>query len=219
MALPTYLELVNEVLVRLREPEVTTVNQNALSKLIGAFVNDSKRSVEDAYHWNALKTTVTASTVATVSNYALTGTGARFKVIDVYNATERSLMIPKSTREMNEFFVSDPTAEPGIPVYYSFKGVDSNGDTKVDVYPVPNAVYSLSFYIYNPQNKLSSDGDTLLIPSEPVIQQAYARALVERGEDGGLSSSEAYALYKQILTDYISIESSRYPEEETWEST
>jgi hypothetical protein len=35
MALPTYLELVNDVLVRMREPEVSTVQENVLSKLIG----------------------------------------------------------------------------------------------------------------------------------------------------------------------------------------
>jgi len=45
MALPTYLDLVNDVLVRLREPEVGTVNENTLSKLVGAFVNDAKRSL------------------------------------------------------------------------------------------------------------------------------------------------------------------------------
>jgi hypothetical protein len=45
-----------------------------------------------------------------------------------------------------------------------------------------------------------------------VIQSAYARALVERGEDGGLSSSEAFALYRTMLADYIALEVSRYPE-------
>ena len=39
MALPSYLSLVNDVLVRLREPEVTTVNENVLSKLVSKFVN------------------------------------------------------------------------------------------------------------------------------------------------------------------------------------
>ena len=43
-------------------------------------------------------------------------------------------------------------------------------------------------------------------------QNAYARALVERGEDGGLSSSEAYLLYKAMLSDYIALEGTRYPE-------
>ena len=43
------------------------------------------------------------------------------------------------------------------------------------------------------------DADTLFVPKEPVVLLAYARSLVERGEDGGLNSSEAYALYKAAL--------------------
>ena len=41
----TYLELVNDVLVRLRETTVSTVTQTAYSSLIGKFVNDGKRQV------------------------------------------------------------------------------------------------------------------------------------------------------------------------------
>ena len=54
--------------------------------------------------------------------------------------------------------------------------------------------------------------------SEPVILGAYARALVERGEDGGLNSSEAYALYKSSLADHIAMEASRFAEDEAWEA-
>ena len=82
MALPSYLSLVNDVLVRLREPEVTTVNENVLSKLVSKFVNDAKRQVEDAYNWNALSSTLTATTTSGVFNYALVGTDGRFKVIE-----------------------------------------------------------------------------------------------------------------------------------------
>jgi hypothetical protein len=216
MALPTYLDLVNDVLVRLREPEVGTVNENTLSKLVGAFVNDAKRVVEDAYNWNALTTTLTATTSPTVFNYALVGTDARFKVIEVYNATERMHLEPKTTMEMTSLFISTATPEQGVPSYYNFNGIDDNGDTQVDLYPIPNDVYQIYFNIYKPQGKLVADSDKILVPSEPVVQLAFARALVDRGEDGGLNTSEAYAMFKSILADYIAIESSRYPEEETW---
>ena len=48
MALPTYLEIVNDVLTRLREPTVETVTENTLSTLVGKWVNDVKRQVNDA---------------------------------------------------------------------------------------------------------------------------------------------------------------------------
>ena len=51
---------------------------------------------------------------------------------------------------------------------------------------------------------------------EPVIFLAYAKALAERGEDGGITSNEAYGLYKQSLADAIAIETGRYIEEQEW---
>ena len=65
----TFLQAVNDVLVRLREDEVATVTENSYSKLIGKLINDSKRSVEDAHTWNALGSTLTASTSANTVSY------------------------------------------------------------------------------------------------------------------------------------------------------
>ena len=59
---------------------------------------------------------------------------------------------------------------------------------------------------------LAADGTSVLVPDTLVVQNAYARALVERGEDGGLSSSEAYQLYRAMLSDQIALEGTRYPE-------
>ncbi len=218
MALPTFLELVNDVLVRLREPEVSTVNENVLSKIVGRFINDAKRQVEDAYNWNALTDTLTATTTSGTFNYTLVGSGARFKLIEVYDVTNRQHLDSLPTTEMTKLFISTPTPNTGAPAYYNFNGIDNNGDTAVDLYPVPDNAYSIYFNIYKPQASLSTDSSIMLVPSEPVIHLATAKALVERGEDGGTQSSEMYALYKQVLADYIAIESSRYIEEDSWDA-
>lgn len=216
MALPTYLDLVNDVLIRMREPEVTTVNENTLSKLVGRLVNDAKRQVEDAYAWNALTDTLIIETTANTYGYVLTGSGTRFKVIDAQDNTNKSVINPLSTKLMSQYLLNN--TNPGNPMYYNFNGIHSTGDTKVDFYPVPNAGLTLYFNLYIPQAELTSDTTTVLVPKEPVVLGAFARALVERGEDGGLNSSEAYGLYKASLADAIAIESSRYVEEETWEA-
>lgn len=216
MALPNYLDLVNDVLVRMREPEVTTVNQNNLSKLIGKFINDSKRQVEDSYRWNALTNTLTATTTAGIFNYALQGTNHRFRVIEVYDNTNRRHLNNVPTNVMTTYFLGGGTPQTGAPMVYNFNGIDSNGDTQVDLFPIPDAAYQIFFNIYDPQPDLVNDADQIKVPAEPVIQLTYARALVERGEDGGLQSSESYALFKQVLADYIAIESSRYVEEDAW---
>jgi hypothetical protein len=216
MALPTYLELVNDVLIRMREPEVSTVNENTLSKLVGKLVNDAKRQVEDAYAWNALTDTLMIETLASTYGYVLTGSGTRFKVIDAQDITNKSVINPISTKLMSQYLLNN--SNTGGPMYYNFNGIHTTGDTKVDFYPVPTAGLTLYFNLYVPQAELTSDANTMLAPKEPVVLGAFARALVERGEDGGLNSSEAYGLYKASLADAIAIESSRYVEEETWEA-
>ena len=216
MALPTYLELVNDILIRMREPEVTTVQENTLSKLVGKLVNDAKRQVEDAYAWNALTDTLMINTLANTYGYVLNGSGTRFKVIDAQDMSNKSQINALSTRVMSQYLLNN--MDPGAPMYYNFNGVHTNGDTKVDFYPVPSAGLTLYFNLYIPQVELTGDTQTMLAPKEPVVLGAFARALVERGEDGGLNSSEAYGLYKSSLADAIAIESSRYVEEETWEA-
>jgi hypothetical protein len=216
MALPTYLELVNDILIRMREPEVSTVNENTLSKLVGKLVNDAKRQVEDAYAWNSLTDTLMIETLANTYGYVLNGSGTRFKVIDAQDITNKSQINALTTKMMSQYLLNN--MNPGNPMYYNFNGVHTTGDTKVDFYPVPNAGLTLYFNLYIPQAELTGDADTLLAPKEPVVLGAFARALVERGEDGGLNSTEAFGLYKSSLADAIAIESSRYVEEETWEA-
>jgi hypothetical protein len=207
----TYLELVNDVLVRLRETTVSTVSETTYSSLIGKFVNDAKRQVEDAFAWNVLGTTITLSTTSGTYSYALTGSGQKFQVLDVLNVTSNLRMRNVDFATMNRY-QNFSTPVNGIPAYYAFDGVDGSSDTKVTIYPRPDGVYSIPFSLTVPQATLSSDSTTVLVPDVLIVQNAYARALVERGEDGGLSSSEAYSLYKAMLSDYIALEGTRYPE-------
>jgi hypothetical protein len=207
----TYLELINDVLIRLRETQVSTNNETTYSSLIGKFVNDAKRQIEDAYAWNVLGQTLTIPTVAGTYVYSMTGAGQKFQVMDAINVTSNVGLRNISFVEMNRFQNFVP-AISGIPEYYSFDGVDGNGDTKVVLYARPDNVYSIVFSLTVPQAPLASDNTSVLVPDVLVAQNAFARALVERGEDGGLSSSEAYQLYRSMLSDYIALEGTRYPE-------
>jgi hypothetical protein len=215
MAIPTYLEMVNEVLIRLREPEVTSVSDNSYSKLIGKYINDAKRQVEDAYNWNALTETLTATTAAGIFSYVLEGSGTRFRIIDVLNDTENFVMKYGETKLMDQWFLM-ANPEHGKPYYYNFNGTDSNGNTLVDFYPIPDGVYNVRINLILSQVPLANNSDKPLVPAEPIIFGAYARALAERGEDGGLASSEAYQLYRSSLSDFIAIEANHYPEEIEW---
>ena len=207
----TYLQLINNVLIRLRETQVSTNNETTYSTLIGLFVNDAKRQIEDAFSWNVLGQTVTITTVAATYIYSMTGAGQKFQVQDAINTTSNIGLQNISFVEMNRFQNLVPTTN-GIPQYYAFDGVDGNGDTKVVLYPRPDGVFNIPFSLTVPQATLATDGTSVLVPDSLVVQNAYARALVERGEDGGLSSSEAYQLYRAMLSDQIALEGTRYPE-------
>jgi hypothetical protein len=52
-----YLNAINRVLRRLREDEVSSVTSTAYAKLVGDYVNDAVRLVEDSWDWSVLRTT------------------------------------------------------------------------------------------------------------------------------------------------------------------
>jgi len=208
----TYLELVNDVLTRLRETTVATVTETNYSSLIGKFVNDAKRQVEDAYNWNVLSTTVTITTSANTHSYSLTGAGQKFQLNDAINKTSVIGLTNISFVEMNRK-LNFQTPATSIPSEFTFSGVDSSGDTKVELFPVPDGVYTVIFELNVPQATLSSDGTSVKVLDYLVAQNAYARALMERGEDGGTTTSDAYILYKGMLSDAIALESTRYIED------
>ena len=207
----TYLELVNDVLVRLRESTVTTVGETTYSSLIGKFVNDAKRQIEDSFNWNVLSTTVTITTTANTHAYSMTGAGQKFQVNDAINTTStvglKNISFVSMNRKQNF-----GTPAKGVPAEYAFSGVDASGDTKVELYAIPDAVYTIVFDLAVPQATLSADATSVKVLDYLVAQSAYARALIERGEDGGTASSEAYALFRGMLSDAIALESTRYVE-------
>lgn len=214
----TYLQLVNNVLKRLRERTVSTVEESAYSTMISMLVNDAKQEVEQAWDWSALRTTLSATTSAGVFAYELTGSGDNMKMLNVVNDTSNVFMDYKSAEDFTNYYLnSSPTQ--GSPRYYSFNGLDDNGDTIVEVYPPPDGVYSLRFNLVNRQDDLASDTAVLLCPSKPVEMLAYAKAVEERGEDGGASSSSAYATAARVLNDAVSLDQAKHPEELIWTTT
>ena len=213
----TYLEIVNNILRRLRERTVSTVNETAYSTLVGVLVNDAKEEIENSWNWSALRTTLSATTESGVFNYELNGTKNRFKILDVINDTSNFFMDYRTASEFNNWFLNQ-TPLSGSPRYYSFNGISDDGDTLVDLYPVPNGAYDLRFNVVMPQAELTADSTTLLIPAKPVQMLAYAKAVEERGEDGGPSANSEYATAQRVLNDAIAFDSAKHPEEVIWTS-
>ena len=193
----TFREVINEVLVRLRETPISSDWSGAINdsstvsdynKVIGALVNDAKRSIESYHDWQILRETVNITTVAGTKNYNLSS-GQEFKVLDVINNATGNELLQVSRAYLNR--ERYPTASTGEPHYYGFNGADSSNNLKVDLSPTPSKAEIISFDMVKYQDVLTDASTVVKIPTKPLILGAFARALAERGEDGGTQSSIA----------------------------
>jgi len=207
----TYLNIVNEVLRRLREEEVTDVTQNTYARMVGDFVNDAKRSVEDSHDWSTLRTTIVVPTVADTTEYSLTNAGERVKVYSVINDTSNFFMRYESPNWFNNAYISGEVT--GTPDSYTFSGVDSSDDTKVRVYPKPDGVYSLRFDLIAREAELSVSSDTTVLPKNAIVHAAIALLARERGETGGTTAQDYFLIADKHLSDAIALDAYKNPEE------
>ena len=210
----TYLQAINAVLRRLREDEVATYTQSSYAKLIGDFINEAKREIEDAWNWTQLRTTLTVTTAASDDSYTLTGSGERYRILQALNVTQETHLRQVDYTTLNTWKeIGSPTDDS--PLYYNVQG-STSGDADIIVYPQPDAIESLNFYMVIPQDDISSDSTVISVPSNPVILGAYAKAISERGEDSGVQFAEALTRYDKAVSDAISIDASNTPNELNW---
>lgn len=208
----TYLNLVNNVLRRIREEEVSSVSSTTYGKMVSDYVNDAKRIVEDSWDWSGLRTTITITTSDDVYTYALTGGQNRIKELSVINDTSNRFMEYKTSTFFDEKrYISEELK--GSPTYYTYNGVDASGDTQIDVYPTPDAAYTIRFTCVKRQDDLTDNDDQMTVPAMPVIHLAVALLARERGETGGTSAPEYFAIADRHLSDAIALDAQKHPEE------
>ena len=218
----TYRELINQVLIRLREDTISgdwsgAINDastvSAYHKVIGALINDSKRSVESYHDWLNLRETVSFNTVSGTKNYNL-NSGQEIKIIDAVNTDTGHHLKQVSKVYINT--VKFPTDDDGQPFYYAFNGSDSSNNLKIDLSPVPTSIETLNFEIVKHQDSLTNASTVLKIPAQPVILGAWARAISERGEDGGTQSSLAAQEANECLKQTVITDSGNTQYETDW---
>jgi len=218
----TFRGLINEVLIRLREDTISSdwsgdINDSTTvtdyQKVIGSLVNDTKRSVESYHDWLVLRQTVDVTTVASTKNYNLSS-GQEFKVLDVVNNSTGYQLTQVNRSYLNSImYPNDPTGEP---TYYGFNGADTSNNLKVDLSPIPTAAQTISFDIVKYQDELTEAATVINIPNKPVVLGAWARAIAERGEDGGTQSSIAAQEATNSLNQAIMIDGGNAKYENDW---
>ena len=218
----TFRELINEALIRLREDTIATdwsgnINDSTTvtdyQKVIGSLINDSKRNIESYHDWLVLRETKDIATISGTRNYSL-ASGQEIKLIDVINQATGANLVQVSRQYINSTLY--PSENSGEPLYYAFNGADSSNNLKVDLEPKPNSVQTISFDIVKFQDELKTATTVLKIPEKPVILGAWARAISERGEDGGTQTSIVAAEVSESLNQAIMLDSGNTQYESDW---
>ena len=180
----TYRQIINAVLRRLREDSIGSDWSGALidaagpsdyQVLIGDFVNEVKREVEDAWDWTSLRRIETVATVADTRSYNLPSTSQRTRTLSVQEQEQGQMLqgVPDSWIRSTQYPSPDSS---GVPSYFSINGT-SSGLLTAQIYPKPDAVYNINFYLLDPQDDLTNATDVLTCPEFPVIMGVWARAI------------------------------------------
>lgn len=208
----TYVQLVNKVMVGLRENEVADIT-NGYAKLIGQFVNEAKRAVEGRWHWKALRHEVDVATSAATRSYAMSGTTNKSVLLyDRYgmpmafrtDSGSKAQLSEMSREDMRRYLETQNTVQNGEPTCFAI----DRGASSLTVYfdPLPDTAYNYRFVMYTPQAELSDKDDVLSVPEDPVWTLALVYAMEERGSEfqGSLTSRAERA--QQAMDEAVLIE-------------
>ena len=211
----TYLEAINSVLTRLREPTVSTVSETPYSKLIGEFINDAVIQVENAADWSMLRASVLVTLVEGVFSYTLQDIKSNSEIQRIV-CDENNVFLRYTPQDWmtNKYF--NQTVPLSAPTHYTINGTDADGNTIIDVYPKPDTNYTLYAEVVKRTHRITANDETLIVPWFPVVQLALAFAIRERGEVGSDTVTEQLAAAKNAMSDAIAIDMQRNREELVW---
>lgn len=232
----TYLDLINAVLVRLREDTVDSNNYNSdpYFKFIGSAVNDAKDRVEDAWQWTNLRGSeelVLSNTgqITDVSAELTDSADNTYLIKDIIIRDNGQYMHLVSDLKMRDNYrtaiPSNIDSYRGTPREYVYSRVagtvagvptGSTGNRYLTVFPAPDKDYNVSVNFVRHQDPLVAYDDVLTVPSLPVYTLATALASRERGEVGGTPTSELFAIADRHLSDAIANDSALVPSELDW---
>lgn len=212
----TFLEVVNNVLVLMRQDEITTtvgVEDEAV-KVVIQHVNDAKRKVENSWRWNALRDEWSITGVASQKTYALTGTEEQVIIDDVVSESGKYYLKQTSPKFMKRKDIS--SVGNGPPLEYAINGINSSREVQIDFWPTPEGGESLTVVGWGLQPALASDATELKVPYLPVVYEALAMAARERGEVGGQTALEIFGMAKKYLADSIALDAAMSPLDTNW---
>jgi len=215
----TYLEAVNKVLRRLREPEVGSVDETVYSKLIGEFVSDAKSLVENAWSWSGnIQQNLTVGT--SLTDLAIPNSTVNTQVRSVRNIDTKANLKRLEYTDYRDLFIDNllVTTYGPQPEFYATQFDFTTDSQKVYFWPPTEG--TKTFYLNvrwdNRGDDVLTDSSTLSVPSLPVVQFAHAMAVEERGETGGTTPATLFGIAKSTLSDAVAYDAAAFPSATTW---
>jgi hypothetical protein len=215
----TYLEAVNKVLRRLREPEVGSVDETVYSKLIGEFVSDAKSLVENAWSWSGnIQKNLTVGT--SLTDLAIPNSTVNTQVRSVRNIDTKADLKRLEYTDFRDLVMDNLLVDNygPQPEFYATQFDFTTDSQKVYFWPPTEG--TKTFYLNvrwdNRGDDVLTDSSTLSVPSLPVVQFAHAMAVEERGETGGTTPATLFGIAKSTLSDAVAYDAAAFPSATTW---
>ncbi len=219
----TFLQIVNEVMVSLRQDEVSNVNENIVSKLAALYCNQYKAFVEDACMWRTYRHQETTTFTSSSTSATLSNTTERTRIYDLPGKRTRcydvTAFTADSTQPKSQVWTQDidhvrEMQENNTPFEFdtaSYFALDINAlgtgvTLERDVTTTADRVVQID--LWTPQDGFTVDTQNQIVkaPYLPIVYGATYMATQERGEELGIDGGEYKMLYVQALRDAVSKE-------------
>lgn len=200
---------------------MASVSQTTYSSLVGEFVNDAKRVVEDAWQWSSQWETVSVSILSGSTGpynlasqlnerarvYRVPSTGDFLARCTTSNYTGNKLVLLDNA----SFYGDKQTYGSTFPFSMYFDKGNSGATSgqsrlRLNTFYPSDGNYTFQIVFHNPQNNLTSDNTEVTAPNDPIKQLAYLYCLYERGEELGEQLTMTESKAKNALADAIATE-------------
>ena len=212
----TKLQIINQVLPRMREATVATSSSTVYAALVSSVLNTVRTQIEQAWMWKDLRDTYTVTVVPGTTSYSLTSSGQFARILDVWNTTTDAEVTAGTFHSFNERFFAHDTVQTGDVTEYNQVGLDSNYAIQIDTWPNVLATNVLKVNLYLPQADPATDSTVILVPNQVLIEGMVAYLIAERGDDNGVALQMQQQFYQDMLAGTIAAEAGQDPTEVDW---
>jgi hypothetical protein len=213
----TVIQIVNKVLRRLRESQITSLSETEYASMVTDFLVDTHKDLLD-YDWSSMEHTVEVPIDPNQRILDLSRLEANSGDILAGSALPTTESIPlwakwfTTSTDTQGFELSIITNEEIDQDYYldtgirsqnlesvAFRGHPSRDGIEATLYPIPNVARHMRVRFWTPEAEIDVTTDTnrtVLVPWRPLYLGTLYLALNERGEEigepGGLAEKRFY---------------------------